>query len=565
MMIAIRGTILLAAALMLAAGALHAQKDYRYKLVYVTGKPLDNASLTGQVKELAVTAGNNGLNGLVLDAYFDRITREAPYSYKFLREMVDACRENGVEFIPAMMGMGYNAPMLNNDKHLLEGLPVTDALFIVRGREARVADDPAVALVNGGFEQGSGGSPAGWKVGSDRAKAEIDSNEKYAGKSSLKVTMSAEAEDDFVPVVSQEITVAPWRNYRLTLMIKTEGIESRGDVFPILVQGPDGRRLQYYIPPLQATAGWTEARVAFNSREYTSARISVGAPGGGGGTFWIDNYAIGEEGPVNILRREGTPLVVKGEKSGVVYVEGRDYEPLYDPLMTMLYDHEPPALKLTPGSRIAEGERLRVSYWNNHPIYHGQTPACFSDPGIYDWWRRSVKFLHEYIRPETYYLGVDELRLAGTCETCRARGLSLSEMLGECVKKQVSIIREVNPDAEVLIWSDMFDPHHNADYPDKRRDYYYLNYEVFDNSWEYIPRDLIIVCWYGTRRDLSLEHFSSHGFRTIGSSAGNLDTARGWLKSLDATDNAVGMMYTTWSSNYDILPEFGKLVNRKME
>ncbi|MEA1997320.1 MAG: hypothetical protein U9N45_06755 [Gemmatimonadota bacterium] len=552
--------LLLAVALISFGGALRAQKDYPYKFVYVTGKPLDNATLVERVKELAVTARENGINGLVLDAYFDRITREAPYSYKFLREIVDACRENGVEFIPALMGMGYNAPMLSNDKHLIEGLPVNDALFIVNNGEARVADDPAVELANGSFEQGT----TGWTVNDQRAKVEIDSSEKFSGTASLKVTMKVEAEDDESGAVSQQITVAPWRNYRLTLMVKTEGIESRGDMFPILVQGPDGRRLQFYIPPLKATAGWAEARVAFNSRDYERVKISVGFPNSGSGVFRIDDYNIREEGPVNILRRQGTPLVVRGEKNGVVYVEGRDFETLLDPVMTMLFDHEPPALKLTPESRIAEGERLRVSYWNNHPIYHGQTPACFSEPAVYDWWRKSVQFLHEYIHPDKYYLSADELRLAGTCETCQAQGLSVAEMLGKCINKQVEIIREFNPDAEIFIWSDMFDPNHNAG--DRlNKGYYYLNYEIFEKSWEYIPNDLVIVCWYSGMRDKSLEHFSSNGFRTLGSSAGSLDTARGWLKSLDATENAVGMMYTTWGDDYSQLADFGKLVNRKIK
>ncbi|MEW5961719.1 MAG: hypothetical protein AB1801_28710, partial [Chloroflexota bacterium] len=482
----VRRLFLLAAALMAFAVPLAAQKALPYKLVLVTGRPLDNADLVKQIREVAKIAGENGMTGLVLDAYFDRITREAPYSYKNLLEIVAACNENGLEFIPAVMGMGYNAPMLGNDKHLIEGLPVRNAVFIAQGREASLVPDPTPVLVNGDFEKAAGNAPAGWTLGNSRASSLLDKSEKYAGNSSLKVTVKGEAEDDFAPVASQEIAVTPWRNYRVTVRVKTEGLESRGDVFPMLIQGPDGRRLQYYIPPLQATAGWTLARVAFNSRDYNKVRISVGAPGGGG-TFWVDDYAIAEEGPINILRRAGTPLVVKGEKNGVIYTEGADHEPLYDPVMTLLYDHEPPVIKLTPNSRIAQGERLLVSYWNNHPIYHGQTPACFSEPAIYDWWRKDIEFIDKYIHPKTFYLGVDELRLAGTCETCKLSGLSLSEMLGRCVTRQMEIIRSINPDANILAWSDMFDPHHNVDYADKPRDYYYFNYDTFKNTWEYVP------------------------------------------------------------------------------
>lgn len=36
------------------------------------------------------------------------------------------------------------------------------------------------------------------------------------------------------------------------------------------------------------------------------------------------------------------------------------------------------------------------------------------------------------------------------------------ELLARNVEGDTEIIREVNPDAEIFVWSDMFDPHHNA-------------------------------------------------------------------------------------------------------
>ncbi|MFC1537257.1 carbohydrate binding domain-containing protein [Gemmatimonadota bacterium] len=536
-------------------------KQHPYRLVLITGKQIGNPDLVKLVRKVAKTAGENGLNGLVLDGWFDTITEREPYSYKYLKQIVQACEDNGLEFIPALMGMGYNAPMLTNNKHLIEGLPVRNSLFVVKDGEANVVDDLPVKLVDGGFEEAGDGGPAHYRVMDDPdCKVSVDASVAKEGNSSLKVEISKEF-PEVTAVATQEIAVQPYRVYRISCWVKTQGVESRGDVFPLLIQGPDGRRLQYYIPPVDETADWTEAVIAFNSKSYSKVQISVGAPFCDKGTFWVDGITIREEGLVNVLRRGGTPLVVKSEKNGTVYQEGVDYAPVYDPVMTMLFDHEPPPINIISSGRISEGERLRVSYYNNHPIYHGQTPACFSEPEMDEWWRKSVEFLHKYIHPKTYYLGTDELRLAGTCETCKKRGMSMVEMLGDCLKRQKNIIRSFEPEAEMLVWSDMFDPHHNAN--DRQGDHYYLSDENFVDSWKYIPKDMIIVCWYYSRRDLSLKHFSENGFRTVGSSAGGLEQARGWLESLDKTPGATGIMYTTWGANYDLLADFGKLVSGK--
>jgi hypothetical protein len=63
---------------------------------------------------------------------------------------------------------------------------------------------------------------------------------------------------------------------------------------------------------------------------------------------------------------------------------------------------------------------------------------------------------------------------------------------------------------EVMIWSDMLDPAHNA------RDNYYGVVGDFTGSWEHVPKDLTILCWYHAIRDQSLEFFSIRGFRTFG-------------------------------------------------
>ena len=66
------------------------------------------------------------------------------------------------------------------------------------------------------------------------------------------------------------------------------------------------------------------------------------------------------------------------------------------------------------------------------------------------------------------------------------------------------------PEAEVFVWSDMLDPNHNA------HGNYYLVEGDYTGSWQYVPKDLTIVCWYYEKRNESLALFSGLGFQTLG-------------------------------------------------
>jgi hypothetical protein len=157
---------------------------------------------------------------------------------------------------------------------------------------------------------------------------------------------------------------------------------------------------------------------------------------------------------------------------------------------------------------------------------------------------------------------MDEIRAGGSCEACRQRGLTMGEILGDCITRQMAILRDVNPQAEVWVWSDMLDPNHNA------RGNYYLVEGDFTGSWEHVPTDLKIVCWYYARRRESLAHFSELSFHTLAGAyydGDTLDNPRGWLEVLDRTPYALGIMYTTWQNKYALLADFGDLVSRGRE
>lgn len=136
----------------------------------------------------------------------------------------------------------------------------------------------------------------------------------------------------------------------------------------------------------------------------------------------------------------------------------------------------------------------------------------------------------------------------------------MAEILGDCITRQHAIFKAIDPEMEVMIWSDMLDPAHNA------HGNYYGVVGDFTGSWKYVPKDLTMMCWYHKIRDTSLAFFSAQGFRTFGAAYYDADDLVGcaeWLKSLGNTPNAQGIMYTTWEKKYRLLSDFGDLVSGK--
>ncbi len=547
----------------LGAGLRAEEKAYPYRWVYVMCEQFEPGT-ADKVREIAKTCAEHGVNGMVLSGALDRLDLESPYTFKAIAEIKRIADHYGVEIIPQIMGVGYNAFMLAHDKNLAEGLPVRDALFVAGAHEARHVPDPAVSLVNGGFESFDGNKVEGFSFPYDHQVAFPDTKVFKQGKASLRFEKFGKEENDSKLI--QEVEVQPERLYRISFWVKAEGLDPSNPFgsgrFRVEALGDGQRRLSFFDPQVPGTTGWRKVYVGFNSKNYRKVTLSIGVHGGKTGRFWIDGLKLEEVGLVNLLRRPGAPLVVRDEASGVVYEEGRDYARVEDIMLNFMFDHDGPEIELLPGSRIKQGTRLRVSYYQGTAIYQGQTPICMSEPAVYEIWRKQAKLFDMVFGADKYLLGADELRVAASCAACQNRNMSAAQLLGDCVSRQVEMVREVKPDAQLLVWSDMFDPNHNAN----KREYYYLVDEDFYEAWKYIPTDLIMLCWHHRQRDNSLPHFSKLGFRTMAAGyydRDDLDNINTWLQSLDRTPGAVGIMYTTWLNKYDLLGAFGDLVTKR--
>jgi len=115
-------------------------------------------------------------------------------------------------------------------------------------------------------------------------------------------------------------------------------------------------------------------------------------------------------------------------------------------------------------------------------------------------------------------------------------------MLANNVRSCAGILRQVNPGGRIYVWSDMFDPNHNA------HANYYLTRGNFTNSWSGLDSDIIVVPWYYGQRAASLQFFAKLGNRQL--IAGYYDSAptlvTNWLNAARPYAGICGVMYTTW-------------------
>jgi hypothetical protein len=510
-----------------------------------------------QIREIARTASAHDLNGMVLTGGLSMLDRQDAAYFRRLDQVRQIASDNSLEIIPTLFSAGYGGAVLGRNPNLAEGLPVKDALFVVSGGQAKLQPEPAVSFTNGGFEQYSGNNFPGFVFHDRPGEVSFaDTRVFHGGRASIRFENFGNFEYGHGRLM-QELQVHPYRCYRVSAWVRTESLSPSG-AFNFLVLDTNSRELSYMTPPIQATGDWSQVHIGFNSGASSTVRIYAGVWEGKSGRFWLDDLEIRATGLTNVLRRPGTPVAVRGETSGVTYAEGSDYGFLADPQLNFRFDHDGPAIRIPAGSRIREGERLRVSWYHGMSIYQGQVSLCMSEPELYEIWEDQARRLHEKMAPRRYLLSADEIRMGGTCEACRSRGMTMAQILGDSITRQVQILRGLNPAAEILTWSDMLDPNHNA-VPN-----YYLVDGDYTGSWEYVPRDLGIMCWYYDIRRESLAHFSRLGFRTFAAAyydADTLDNPAGWLDALDETPGAEGILYTTWENKYGLLGPFGDLVS----
>jgi hypothetical protein len=529
---------------------------YADRFVWVFGWNLNRDTDVAEISKVLDAAAEHGCNGAVVSFGLDTLCKKSPDYFRRLEEVRRASERDKLELIPAIFSVGYGGAALAHDRNLAEGVPVEDAPFVARGGEARLVADPAVGLANGDFEEFSGNRFAKFNFHDQPGEISfVDTEVKHGGRASLRLE-NFTANQHGHGRVMQGLKVRPRRCYRVSLWAKAEGLRP-ANAFQISVLAKN-RSLAPRTFNLGPSADWRKLTFVFNSLSFEAVNLYAGIWGGKGGKLWIDDWTVEEVGPLNVLHRPGTPVTVRSEEGQGTYIEGRDYAPLMDAdYSPYRVDRAAPPLKLLPGGRIQEGQRLRVSWFHPMAIHDSQVTVCMGEPALYEIFDEEAKLLAERLHPRRVLLNMDEIRMGGTCRACRGR--NMGELLGECVGKQAQALRRHLPGVEIYIWSDMFDPNHNA-----HGDYYLVEGD-YTGSWKHIPKNLILTVWGGAPREKSLRFFAEQGFQTLVGcyyDAGDLNEVKGWLEAARPLPKVRGFMYTPWQKKYTLLPAFGDLIRQ---
>ncbi|HEY3861638.1 MAG TPA: hypothetical protein VGO59_07110 [Verrucomicrobiae bacterium] len=539
------------------AGAARGADGLADRFVWVFGWNLENDGDVPEIIRVLDAAGQHGCNGAVLSAGLDSLSEKSPAYFRRLEEIQRACERDHLELIPSYFSIGYGGGFLSHNPNLAEGLLVEDAPMTVKNGQAWLEDRQSSSMANGGFEEYSGNQFKGYNFHDQPGEISfVDTSVKHSGRASLRM-QNFTANPYGHGRVMQEVRVQPRRCYRLKLWVKTENLQP-ANTFRMMALADQDRDLaprEFRVP---ATGDWQEISMIFNSLDAEKVRLYAGVWGAKSGAFWLDDWSLEEAGPVNVLHRPGTPVRVRGEDGAATFQEGADYAPLGNARPHVWRDTDDPApLKILPAGRIHEGDHLRVSWYHSMLINDSQVAVCMAEPEIYDIFEQETKLLAQRLHPRRVLLGIDEVRMGGTCRACEGR--NLGELLGQCATRQADILRRYLPGVRIYAWSDMFDPNHNA------HGHYYLARGDFTGSWQHVPKDFVMAVWGGAPRPESVKFFADQGFPMLLScyyDADNLNEVQGWLKLARSTPGVRGLMYTPWEKKYTLLPAFGDLLSK---
>lgn len=528
--------------------------DHRWVYVMTNLQVAKNADA---VCDLIVRAKKADYNGIVLaDSKFQRLGEVPDFYFTNARKVIEAAKAAGLELIPCVWPVGYAGTMLGHDVNLIEGLPVRDAPFLVGDGEGRPEGGERNLLANGGLEEAAGDKISGLTFQDGPGVSSFaDAGERHSGMRSVRMEGFEKGNEAGNTRIVWTLKVQPFHQYVISGWSRREGLKG---LVQAIALDDKGRNLVISELPQDPTQPWSEFKFSFNSLESKEVRVYVGVWGGSAGRIWWDDLDVRDGGLLNVVRRAGCPLRVLAA-DGKALVEGVDFEPVRDPGLGMKpwpgeYDveHSAPSIRLLPASRAQEGDRLSVSYYHAKTGIGNQAAICLSEPKTLEILTDEARRVIELFHPKGLFWSHDEIRVGGWCEACQNRKLTPGQILADHVRTCDRIQQRLLPGSSTYVWSDMFDPSHNAVAD------YYLTHGTLAGSWEGLPKHAVVVNWNHGKRTQSLPFFAGRGHRQIlaGYYDGPVEAITGWLAEGAKSKGVSGVMYTTWAGNYRDLETF---------
>ena len=539
----------------------HADVDLKHRWVYVSTNLLTEKNID-DLLSLMARAKRAGYTGILLaDSKFARLGTLDPRYAANVGRVIDKAGELEFDIIPAIFHIGYAGSMLSHDVNLVEGLPVVDAPFVVeRGRLVPVLGEET-RLTGGDFEQtDANGRFTGWWQENVGKSVFVDRTVVKSGRASVRMQDIRQHSPKHGHCrVNQVVKTRPFQYYRLSVWVKTQDFENPKGI-KLLVLGNKRTNLSFQQIRCRRTQDWTQYHVAFNSLECDEVRIYLGVWKGRSGKVWWDGLEMKPGAFVNIIRRDSAPLKLTSADGKTLYAEGRDFSRITDPKLGNArwpgsYDvsQAPPVVRAPPGSRLKDGDRVLASYYHVVMTKRGQVTCNLAEPKLYDILDDEMKRVHALFGAKHYMMSHDEIRVGGW--TPDYDGKTMGEWLAMNVRRCRDIVKKHAPQARVYVWSDMFDPNHNA-----RADYYLVK-TTWAGSWKGLTPDVVMVDWYAKKAPETMKFFhelAGHEQIMAGYYDGDVKAnVKQWMDAAKASPaNVTGIIYTTWRRNYNDLEKF---------
>jgi hypothetical protein len=501
-------------------------------------------------------ASKAGYNGIVYcDSKLQSLKEFPDFYLKGMNRFLEAARTDHIEIIPGLLPVGYADGMLHLDPSLIESLPCRKVAFTAHA--GKLVQDQTELYLNGSFHVFKGNSISGLDYQDAPGKATfIDEQVEHGGNPSLRIDEPKSATDSNGNCrIVKSIALAPFHQYRLSFWTKTQAFERASDFRAIALKA-DGNTVSFQDAGVQPNEDWTQHSVVFDSLDNSSLKVYIGVWGGTTGKLWLSSVSLLDAGLLNVDRRPLCPVVFR-TSTGKVLTEGKDFSQVVDPQFGNVpyagefdFAHPSPQVTLPEGSEIKEGDVVTADYYAATATDSGKTSVCLADPKTAALEKAEVERVDALFHASGYFLGQDEMRVQGWCGACEKSGKSVSQILADDIRRSVGYLKG----KQAYVWSDMFDPHHNA-VPN-----YYLVNGSLTGTWKGLPAGTIIVNWNSGHAKESLSFFHDLGLKQIlaGYYDAPVENIKPWLEEAKLVGGASGVMYTTWVGNYNDLETFAK-------
>jgi hypothetical protein len=508
------------------------------------------------VLDILRRAKDAGYNGVVIqDPGFHQL-EQMNESYFTNAETTRATAESlGLAIYPVVFNQGER----DLNPNLAEGLPVRKAHYRVGDVWATLVPDPDCRLTNGNFKQVRTNRLEGWTTQTAPGVSTFADDVVYRedGLSLRLENFRAGDPKTGVVEIGQTLSVTPFRQYRVSVWVKTQALNPEAQL-QFAAHGLKGQPVLWPVAQtLSPAQEWTQLFAVFNSLNFTKVNFRISLTGATTGKLWLDDAKFEEVGLLNVLRREGCPLIVESKtedkkEESILYREGTDYRPILDEEMDDA--HEPPPIRLLAGTRLREGDHLCVSYYHAVDLGGKSGALCLASSEVDELFKSAAGHVNALLQPKGFLLNVRDLRNANWCRSCTNLHLTSSALLGQRLSRCETTLRLENPAARVFVWGDLFDPAVNG------KDPYYLTGEGgWKLAWKFLPKNLAVVNLNSQDHE-SVAWFARHDVDQI--LAGYGDGAEGDIRATLAkagkSSRVVGVMYTTWLNNYNSLEAFAQ-------